>query len=175
MPAPLMESLHGVLMQIDGYGVFITGQAGIGKSSLALELLHHGHQLIADDIVDFNTYKNNQILGTCPEMLSGLLHTRELGVIDVKSIFGSQSIKPSAELNVIIHLDSIVDRDSSLEANVVHKRICQQAFPCLTLSVNNPATLYHRLQVWLKLLKFETNAAEQLVSRQHKMMSVKTK
>lgn len=172
MTTPINESLHGVLMNISDQGILITGQPGSGKSSFALELLHHGYQLVADDSVDFSSHNQGHVIGRCPEMLFGFLHTRELGLLDVTALFGEASLCKSIALKGIIHIDSHHKADAGLQIESEQITICNTAFPRLRLSPHNPASLYHRLQVWLKLLGDASEVEKQLQQRQNKLMAV---
>ncbi|HEX5391609.1 MAG TPA: HPr(Ser) kinase/phosphatase [Burkholderiaceae bacterium] len=97
-------SVHGVFMDILGVGVLITGESGLGKSELGLELISRGHGLIADDAVDL--YRTNQttIEGRCPELLQNLLEVRGIGLLDIKAIFGETSVRRKMRLKLIVHL-----------------------------------------------------------------------
>ena len=97
-------SMHGVFMDILGVGVMITGESGLGKSELGLELISRGHGLIADDAVDL--YRTNQttIEGRCPELLQNLLEVRGIGLLDIKAIFGETSVRRKMRLKLIVHL-----------------------------------------------------------------------
>jgi len=96
---------HGVFMRIHGLGVFITGQSGTGKSSLALELIGRGHALVADDICQFYRMpKTQSISGMCPPLLYDLLHIDELGVLNIAKLFGPASSLAVHELNLVIEL-----------------------------------------------------------------------
>ena len=97
-------SVHGVFMDILGVGVLITGESGLGKSELGLELISRGHDLIADDAVDL--YRTNQttIEGRCPELLQNLLEVRGIGLLDIKAIFGETSVRRKMRLKLIVHL-----------------------------------------------------------------------
>jgi HPr kinase/phosphorylase len=88
--------LHGVFMDVLGLGVMITGESGLGKSELALELVSRGHGLVADDAVEFSRPTPNTIEGRCPPLLQNLLEVRGLGLLDIKAIFGeNRPWKPS--------------------------------------------------------------------------------
>jgi HPr kinase/phosphorylase len=91
-------------MDILGVGVLITGESGLGKSELGLELISRGHGLIADDAVDL--YRTNQttIEGRCPELLQNLLEVRGIGLLDIKAIFGETSVRRKMRLKLIVHL-----------------------------------------------------------------------
>jgi HPr kinase/phosphorylase len=102
-------SLHGVFMEVYSIGVLITGEAGAGKSELALELITRGHRLIADDAPEFTLIAPDVIDGTCPEMLQDLLEVRGLGILNVRNMFGDTSIKRNKYLRLIVHLGRLED------------------------------------------------------------------
>ena len=97
-------TLHGVFMEIYSIGVLITGEAGSGKSELALELLTRGHRLVADDAPEFTQIAPDVLDGTCPDLLQDLLEVRGLGVLNVRSMFGDTAIKKNKYLRLIVHL-----------------------------------------------------------------------
>ena len=88
-------SLHGVFMEVQGFGALIKGDAAIGKSELALELISRGHRLIADDIVDFFRISPERIEGRCPPLLQDFLEVRGLGILNIRALFGDNSVKPT--------------------------------------------------------------------------------
>jgi len=106
-------SMHGVFMDILGMGVLITGESGLGKSELGLELVTRGHGLVADDVVDL--YRTNQttVEGKCPELLRNLLEVRGLGFLDIRAIFGETAVRRSLRLKLIVHLvrKEVLERD----------------------------------------------------------------
>ncbi|SEL75904.1 Hpr(Ser) kinase/phosphatase [Pseudoxanthomonas sp. GM95] len=97
-------TLHGVFMEIYSIGVLITGEAGSGKSELALELLTRGHRLVADDAPEFTQIAPDVLDGTCPELLQDLLEVRGLGVLNVRDMFGDTAVKKNKYLRLIVHL-----------------------------------------------------------------------
>ncbi len=97
-------TLHGVFMEIYSIGVLITGEAGSGKSELALELLSRGHRLVADDAPEFTQLAPDVLDGTCPELLQDLLEVRGLGVLNVRDMFGDTAVKKNKYLRLIVHL-----------------------------------------------------------------------
>lgn len=97
-------SLHGVLMDVLGMGVLITGDSGLGKSELALELISRGHGLVADDVVDIERVNHHTIVGRCPTLLQGLLEVRGLGLIDIRTIFGESAVRRHISIKLIVHL-----------------------------------------------------------------------
>ena len=99
-----IDSVHGVLLQVYGRGVLITGQSGIGKSEIALELVKKGHVLVADDRVD--VYRiHNHITGEAPFILKNLLELRGVGVINIAMMFGAASTTEKSKIDFVIHLD----------------------------------------------------------------------
>ena len=97
-------SMHGVLMDILGMGVLITGESGLGKSELGLELISRGHGLVADDAVDLYRVNQDTIEGRCPELLRNLLEVRGIGLLDIKAIFGETAVRRKMRLKLIVHL-----------------------------------------------------------------------
>ncbi len=97
-------TLHGVFIEIYSIGVLITGEAGSGKSELALELLSRGHRLVADDAPEFTQIAPDVLDGTCPELLQDLLEVRGLGVLNVRDMFGDTAVKKNKYLRLIVHL-----------------------------------------------------------------------
>lgn len=95
---------HGVFMDILGLGVLLTGESGLGKSELGLELISRGHGLVADDAVDI--YRTSQTLleGRCPELLQNLLEVRGIGLLDIKAIFGETAVRRKMKVHLLVHL-----------------------------------------------------------------------
>ena len=95
---------HGVFMDILGLGVLLTGESGLGKSELGLELISRGHGLVADDAVDFYKISQSAIEGRCPELLLNLLEVRGIGLLDIRAIFGETAVRRKMRLRMIVHL-----------------------------------------------------------------------
>jgi HPr kinase/phosphorylase len=96
--------MHGVFMDILGMGVMITGESGLGKSELGLELVSRGHGLVADDAVDLYRINQTSIEGRCPDLLQNLLEVRGIGLLDIKAIFGETAVRRKMRLKLIVHL-----------------------------------------------------------------------
>ncbi len=97
-------SMHGVFMDILGLGVLITGESGLGKSELGLELISRGNGLVADDAVDLFRINQTTIEGRCPELLENLLEVRGIGLLDIRAIFGETAVRRRMRLKLIVHL-----------------------------------------------------------------------
>ena len=95
---------HGVFMDILGLGVLLTGESGLGKSELGLELISRGHGMVADDAVDLYRVSQTAIEGRCPELLMNLLEVRGIGLLDIKAIFGETAVRRKMRLHLIVHL-----------------------------------------------------------------------
>ena len=97
---------HGVLVDVYGVGVFLSGKSGVGKSEAALELIKRGHQLVADDVVDICRISDNRLIGSCPEKVRHLMEIRGIGVIDVKAMYGIGAVAISKTIDLIIELET---------------------------------------------------------------------
>jgi len=98
---------HGVLVDIYGVGVLITGESGIGKSEAALELIKNGHLLVADDVVKVRRVDEESLLGTAPARLRHLIELRGLGILDVTTLFGAGSVRDEKVIQLIVHLEEL--------------------------------------------------------------------
>lgn len=103
--APSLE-MHGVLVDVFGEGVLMTGESGIGKSETALELIQRGHRLVADDIVIIRKISDVELVGRSPELLRNLIELRGIGILDVKELYGVQSIKTEQTIDMIIDMQA---------------------------------------------------------------------
>jgi HPr kinase/phosphorylase len=100
-------TLHGVFMEVLGIGILLMGDAAVGKSELALELITRGHRLIADDAPEFARIPPDIIRGTCPPLLHDFLEVRGLGLLNIRAMFGDSAIKQKKELHLIVHLKQL--------------------------------------------------------------------
>jgi len=99
------EIRHGVLVDVYGEGILITGVSGIGKSETAIELVKRGHRLVADDLVEISRISDKLIVGQAPEMTRHFVELRGIGVVDVKSLYGVESVMDSTTVDMIISLE----------------------------------------------------------------------
>lgn len=98
-------SVHGVLVDIYGEGVLIMGESGIGKSEVALELIHRGHRLVSDDVVEIKKVSDASLIGTAPDITRHFIELRGIGIIDAKALFGVESVKNEQEIDLVIKLE----------------------------------------------------------------------
>ncbi len=96
---------HGVLMDVLGLGVLITGESGVGKSELGIELITRGHGLVADDVVQLSRIAANALEGRCPPMLKDFIEVRGLGLLNIRTIFGETAVRRKMKLRLIAHLE----------------------------------------------------------------------
>jgi HPr kinase/phosphorylase len=108
---------HGVLLDVLGMGVLITGDSGVGKSELALELISRGSGLVADDVVELYRIGPETIEGRCPPLLRDFLEVRGLGVLDIRTIFGEAALRPRKNVKLIVHLGRPAERMERLPLN----------------------------------------------------------
>lgn len=98
-------SIHGVLVDVYGEGVLIVGESGIGKSEAALELIKRGHRLVSDDRVDIKKVSDDTLIGTAPDITRHFIELRGIGIIDVKTLFGVESVKNTQSIDLVIRLE----------------------------------------------------------------------
>ena len=95
---------HGVLMEVYGEGVLLTGESGIGKSETAVELLKRGHRLIADDAVEIKKVSGNSLVGTAPELIRNYVELRGIGIVNVAKLFGMGAVRTENEINLVVNI-----------------------------------------------------------------------
>jgi HPr kinase/phosphorylase len=111
------SSRHGVLLDVLGLGVMITGESGVGKSELALELVSRGHGLVADDVVELYRIAPETLEGRCPPMLRDFLEVRGLGMLNIRTIFGETAVRRKKNMKLIVHLQ----KPSSVDFNTMER------------------------------------------------------
>jgi HPr kinase/phosphorylase len=112
-----VEYVHGVLINVHGKGVLITGDSGMGKSEIALELIRSGHILIADDRVDV-TRAHGQLIGQAPDLLAGMIEIRGIGIMNITSMFGASSTMSKSNIDFVIELEPWNDATDYLRAGI---------------------------------------------------------
>ncbi len=100
-----MITIHGVLVDVYGEGVLITGESGIGKSEAALELIKRGHRLVSDDVVEIRRVSDETLVGSAPEVTRHFIELRGIGIIDVKTLFGVEAVKNTQNIDLVIQLE----------------------------------------------------------------------
>ena len=98
-------SIHGVLVDVYGVGVLIMGESGIGKSEAALELMKRGHRLVTDDVVEIRKVSDETLVGSAPDITRHFIELRGIGIVDVKSMFGVQSVRETQNIDLVITLE----------------------------------------------------------------------
>ncbi len=98
-------SIHGVLVDVYGVGVLIMGESGIGKSEAALELIKRGHRLVTDDVVEIHKVSDVTLMGTAPDITRHFIELRGIGIVDVKAMFGVQSVRKTQSIDLVITLE----------------------------------------------------------------------
>ncbi len=175
-------SLHGVFIEVQGFGVLIKGNAAIGKSELALELITRGHRLIADDIVDFYRISPDRVEGRCPVLLQDFLEVRGLGILNIRALFGDNSVKPTKPLDLIIQLEladtlnpQMLDR---LNAKTQHERVLEVDITKVIIPIAAGRNISVLVEVAVRnhiLLLRGVNATQQFSRRQKQMMQKESK
>ena len=107
-------SVHGVLVDVFGEGVLIMGESGIGKSEAALELIKRGHRLVTDDVVEISKVSDATLVGSAPDITRHFIELRGIGIIDVKTLFGVESVENTHSIDMVIQLEEW-DRDKEYD------------------------------------------------------------
>ena len=102
--APCM-TVHGVLVDVYGEGVLITGESGIGKSEAALELIKRGHRLVTDDAVELRKVSDDTLIGSAPDVTKHFIELRGIGIVDIKALFGASAVKDTQSIDLVIRLE----------------------------------------------------------------------
>lgn len=159
---------HGVLIEIYGEGIFITGESGVGKSECAIELVKRGHRLVADDAVEIRKVSNTNLVGTSPENIRHFLELRGIGIINVRRLFGMGAVKLQQEIDMIIELEpwdsnKVYDRMGVDEqyANILGVKV-----PAMTIPVKpgrNTAVIMEVAAMNSRQKKMGYNATQELL------------
>lgn len=178
----MSTTLHGVFLDVFGLGVFLLGNSGIGKSEIALGLISRGHRLIADDAVTFQlNQKQDELIGTCPDILKDFLEVRGLGVLNVRAMYGDSAIKTSAPLKLIVNLIDVSDeifRSSDRLFGIHNEReILGLSFNEVTVPVGPGRNISVLIEAAVRNHNIRLkgyNAAKDFTERQHKLLHAKT-
>jgi HPr kinase/phosphorylase len=170
-------SLHGVFMEVQGFGALIKGEAAIGKSELALELISRGHRLIADDIVDFFRISPERVEGRCPALLQDFLEVRGLGILNIRALFGDNSVKPTKPLDLIIQLEMADKQAPQLLDRLNVKTLQEEVLGVKISKIKIPIAAGRNIAVLVEvairnhmLLLRGVNATKQFMQRQQREM-----
>ena len=128
---------HGVLVEVFGEGVLITGDSGVGKSETALELIKRGHRLVADDAVEIKRINRTTLMGSAPEMIRYYMELRGIGVIDARRIYGVGAVKPETRVDLVVQLEPWEDGKAydRLGLTTEYCEILNVRVPCVTIPV----------------------------------------
>ncbi|SEO69013.1 Hpr(Ser) kinase/phosphatase [Amphibacillus marinus] len=168
-------AMHGVLVDIHGVGVMITGQSGVGKSETALELVKRGHRLVADDSVEIRQEDYDRLIGSSPELIEHLLEIRGLGIINVMTLFGASAVRSHKKIDYVINLENWNDKKQydriGMEEETI--KIIDVDVPKATLPVRpgrNLAVIIEVAAMNFRLKRLGVNAAEEFSTRLTKMI-----
>ena len=163
-------SIHGVLVDVYGVGVLIMGESGIGKSEAALELIKRGHRLVSDDVVEIRKVSDETLVGTAPDITRHFIELRGIGIIDVKSLFGVESIKETQGIDMVIKLEEW-DKDKEYDrlgleetyTEILGNRVVSHNIPIRP--GRNLAVIVETAAVNWRQRKMGYNAAQELYNR----------
>ena len=160
---------HGVLLDIYGEGVMITGDSGVGKSEAAIELIMRGHRLVADDAVEIRRI-SDQLIGTAPEVIRNYIELRGIGVIDVRQLFGMRAVMPESQIDLVVEFEQW-DSTKFYDRLGIEDRfidILEQQVACVTVPIRpgrNLASIVEVAAMNNRHRRYGYNAAEELARR----------
>ncbi len=163
-------SIHGVLVDVYGEGVLIMGESGIGKSEAALELIKRGHRLITDDVVEIHKVSDDTLVGMSPEITKHFIELRGIGIIDVKTLYGVESVKETQNIDIVIKLEEW-DKDKEydrLGLNEEYTEFLGNKVVCHSIPIRpgrNLAIIVESAAVNHRQKKMGYNAAQELYRR----------
>lgn len=169
MLAPCI-SIHGVLVDVYGEGVLITGESGIGKSEAALELIKRGHRLVSDDVVELRKVSDVTLVGSAPDITRHFIELRGIGIIDVKTLFGVESVKDTQSIDLVIKLEEW-DKEKEYDRLGLNEEFTEylgNKIVCHSLPIRpgrNLAVIVESAAVNHRQKKMGYNAAEELYKR----------
>ena len=163
-------SIHGVLVDVYGEGILIMGESGIGKSEAALELIKRGHRLVSDDVVELRKVSDVTLIGSAPEITRHFIELRGIGIIDVKTLFGVESVKNTQSIDLVIKLEEW-DRDKEYDRLGLEEEYTELLgikVVCHSLPIRpgrNLAVILESAAVNHRQKKMGYNAAQELYNR----------
>ena len=169
-------SIHGVLMDVYGEGILIMGESGIGKSEAALELIKRGHRLITDDVVEIHKVSDDTLVGTSPEITRHFIELRGIGIIDVKTLYGVESVRETQSIDLVIKLEEW-DKDKEydrLGLNEEYTEFLGNKVTCHSIPIRpgrNLAIIVESAAVNHRQKKMGYNAAQELYRRVQESIS----
>lgn len=163
-------TVHGVLMDVYGEGVLITGESGIGKSEAALELIKRGHRLVTDDVVEIRKVSDDTLVGSAPDITKHFIELRGIGIVDVKALFGAASVKDTQSIDMVIRLEDW-DKDKEYDRLGLEENYTEylgNQIVCHTLPIRpgrNLAIICESAAANHRQKKMGYNAAQELYAR----------
>lgn len=163
-------SVHGVLVDVYGEGVLITGESGIGKSEAALELIKRGHRLVTDDVVEIRKVSDDTLVGSAPEVTKHFIEVRGIGIVDIKTLFGVSSVKETSQIDLVIKIEDW-DRDKEYDRLGLEEEYTEylgNKLVCHTIPIRpgrNLAIICESAAVNHRQKKMGYNAAQELYKR----------
>ena len=163
-------SIHGVLVDVYGEGVLIMGESGIGKSEAALELIKRGHRLVSDDVVEIRRVSDATLVGSAPDITRHFIELRGIGIIDVKTLFGVESVKDTQSIDLVIKLEEW-DKDKEYDRLGLEEEYTEflgNRVVCHSLPIRpgrNLAVIVESAAVNHRQKKMGYNAAQELYRR----------
>ena len=169
------STLHGVLVDVYGVGVLLTGESGVGKSESALELVKRGHQLVADDVVDICRVNDNRLVGESPEAIRHFMEIRGVGIIDIRAMYGISAVLLNKSIDMEINLEPWEEKKEydRLGLEEDFSEIMEVKIPKLVIPVRpgrNLATIIEIAARNLSLKRMGYSAARELDKRLNDMM-----